>query len=353
MLRDQEAAAADADSSERVRAKGTASRQRTIQVDAETDQLAIPEKGAERGRVLAVQGLSCLVVTEKGESRRCYVRRLLKSLASDQRTVVVTGDWVWIRPEGADEGLVLRVEARRGTLERIYRGREHTIAANVDQILIVASVLDPELKPNLIDRYLAAAEESKVGAIVCLNKLDRTGPDLLEPLMDSYRSIGYPVVGTSAMTGAGLDVLRQLLSAKETVVVGQSGVGKSTLLNSLEPSFQLKVRAISAATGKGRHTTTTARLLALSAGGTVIDTPGIRQFELRANTPKRLAPLFREFRPLLGQCRFPDCAHVAEEDCAIKQAVAEGAIDAGRYESYLRILDVRAAVAQPDGEDEP
>ncbi|MFO0949258.1 MAG: ribosome small subunit-dependent GTPase A [Planctomycetota bacterium] len=333
-----ESAAELADRDERVRAKGNASRKRTVQIDAESDSLAIDESGCLRGRILMAQGLYSAVVTDDGKIHRCYIRRLLKSLQTEERGVIATGDWVWFKPAPNDEGLIVRVEPRERTLTRGYRKREQVIAANIDQVLIVASVLEPDLKPNLVDRYLVSAERSEIRAIVCVNKVDLASSWRLQPLVGLYSQLGYPILMTSAATGQGIARLKEELRGRETVIVGQSGVGKSSLLNALEPKLHLRVGDVSNATRKGKHTTTTAQLLRLEGEGTVVDTPGVRQFELWDLEPTEVAGYFVEFRAFLRHCRFPGCTHSHEVGCAVKEGVDAGLISAGRHESYLRIL---------------
>lgn len=334
---------------ERVRAKGSASRKRTIRASADGG-LAIDPSQCQRGRILAVHGLYCSVVTEDGQVHRCTIRRLLKSLATDERGVVATGDWVWFLPAPQGEGRIERVEPRGRSLTRAYRGREQVIAANVDQLLIVGSIVEPPLKPNLLDRYLLAAERSGMGPILCLNKIDRIDPEDVRPVVELYRQLGYAVVVTSATTGQGIDSLRAVLAGRETVIVGQSGVGKSSLLNALEPTLNLKVARVSERSGKGRHTTTTARLIRFAEGGTVVDTPGVRQFESWDLPPAEVARYFREFEAFADRCHFPGCRHSHETGCAVKEAVDADQISAGRYHSYLRLLGAPPARLELDEE---
>ncbi len=297
------------------------------------------------GRVLSVHGLACAVQADDGTLYQCAVRRLLKTLATDQRHVVVAGDRVVFRPVvGKDvdagvlhEGIIERVEPRRGTLCRASRGRLQVLVANVDQVLIVSSAAEPRLKPNLIDRVLVSAEKGRLRPIICINKIDLVDPASLEPLVGVYGQMGYHVLLLSATTGRGVDRLRRLLVNQATVVAGQSGVGKSSLLNALDDTLQLKVGEISAETEKGKHTTTTARLLPLHFGGYVVDTPGIRQFQLWDVVPEEVAGYYRDLRCYVNHCRFPDCTHTHEDDCAVKNAVADGRIDARRYESYCHL----------------
>ncbi len=328
---------------ERVRAKGELSRKRTIiQEDRQSEDRpqgsvempAVDASSCLPGRVLRVHGLNSMVVSEDGRLFRCAVRRLLKTLATEERGVVVAGDRVWIRPQGA-EGFIERVEPRKGLLTRASRGREHVIVANVDQVVFVLSLVEPELKPHLIDRYLASAEQGGIAPILCLNKADLVDAADYQPVVGLYSQLGIPTLLTSAATGLGVERLRQWLQRRQTVFSGQSGVGKSSLLNAIQPGLGLRVREVSETTQKGKHTTTTAELIALDFGGYVVDTPGLRQFELWDIIPEEVEGFFAEFRPYVHLCPFPDCTHTHEEDCAIKKAVRRRFISESRYLSYL------------------
>jgi ribosome biogenesis GTPase len=312
---------------ERVSGKGELTRRRTVtgsQIEAGDQpgfpvQLEVDETVCRRGRVLAVHGLVSTVRAEDGQTYQCATRRLLKTLHTDQRHVVAVGDRVLFRPVSAselDEGLIERVEPRRGSLCRTSRGRQQIIVTNVDQILIVASAAEPRLKPNLIDRLLVTAEKSNIRPILCINKVDLVDPASLEPLVGVYSQMGYPVLLLSAKTGFGTARLTRLLRDRESVLVGQSGVGKSSLLNAVDGSLP------------------TARLLPLAFGGYVVDTPGIRQFQLWDVISEEVAGLYRDLRPYVSHCRFPDCTHTHEAECAVKDAVADGRLDERRYESY-------------------
>jgi len=325
---------------ERVRAKGELSRKRTI-ISSETgprdgvrERPAI-DPSCVAGRVLRVHGLDNVVRTDDGRELRCKVRRLLKSLASDERNVVTTGDRVWVRPSLNDEGFIEGVEPRHGILTRASRGREHVLVANVDQVVIVVALKEPDLKPHLIDRYLASAEQGSLKPVVCLNKADLVDPAEFQPLIGFYSQLGIAALLTSAETGAGLNRLRRLLTGRQTVFSGQSGVGKSSLLNAIQPGLGLQVREVSEVNQKGRHTTSTAELLELHFGGWVVDTPGIRQFQLWDIMPEQLEGFFPEFRAFVPHCVYPDCTHTHEDRCAIKDAVERGLIADFRYESYL------------------
>jgi len=334
---------------ERVSGKGELTRRRTVTGD-ETDrgdepgfqvQLDVDERVCRRGRVLGVHGLISTVRDDEGQLHQCATRRLLKTLSTDQRHVVVAGDRVLFRPVSStdvNEGIIERVEPRRGSLCRTSRGRQHVIVTNVDQVLIVASAAQPRLKPNLIDRLLVTAEKSGVRPVVCINKVDLIEPASLEPLVGVYSQMGYQVLLLSAKTGFGIARLPRLLQDRESVVVGQSGVGKSSLLNAVDESLHLRVETVSRETEKGRHTTSTAELLPLAFGGYVVDTPGIRQFQLWDVIPEEVAGFYRDLRPYVSHCKFPDCTHTHEADCAVKDAVADGRLDERRYESYCGLF---------------
>jgi ribosome biogenesis GTPase / thiamine phosphate phosphatase len=208
----------------------------------------------------------------------------------------------------------------------------------VDQLLIIASAAEPYLKPNLIDRFLISAHKAGLRPLICVNKIDLVDPASLEPIVGVYSQMGYRVLLLSATTGFGIDRLRRAMTGRASVVAGQSGVGKSSLLNAVDPKLQLRVEAVSAETQKGRHTTTTARLLPLSARGYVVDTPGIRQFQLWDVIAEEVGGYFRDLRPYINHCRFPNCTHTHETDCAVKDAVADGRLDLRRYESYCHLF---------------
>ncbi len=333
---------------ERVRARGDISRKRTVMQDdvgpvqgEQSSMPAVDQKECLVGRVLRVHGLVSVVQTDDGRHFRCATRRLLKTLATDERGVVVTGDRVWIRPAPGDEGFIERVEPRHGLLTRASRKREHVLVANVDQVVIVVALAQPDLKPHLIDRYLASAEQGGIKPIICLNKVDLVDPVEAQPLVGAYSQLGIPTLLTSAETGAGIEQLRLRLKDRQSVFSGQSGVGKSSLLNAIQPGLGLVVRAVSEVNDKGRHTTTTAELIRLETGGWVVDTPGIRQFALWNIRPEEVEGFFVEFRPFVPLCGFPDCTHTHEQRCAVKDAVERGFISDRRYFSYLGLIEGR------------
>jgi ribosome biogenesis GTPase / thiamine phosphate phosphatase len=333
---------------ERVRAKGDLSRHRTVmqETDCEKSDAAAADPGSNLaidlaecvpGRVVRCHGLYSTVEMDDGRTLRCGVRGLLKSLAIDGRSVVAVGDRVWIRPGGGNEGLIEKVEARRGTITRGYRHREHVIVSNIDQLMIVSAFAEPGLKLPLVDRYLISAEKGGVSPIIVLNKADLVDLADYQWVIGLYSALGYETIATSAADNRGVDRLRSLLGQGTTAISGQSGVGKSSLLNAVQPGLNLRVREVSDWTLKGKHTTTNAELIRLQSGGFVVDTPGLRQFALWPVEPAELDGSFIEFRPYLRLCKFPDCSHTHETECAVLDAVHWGQIQAGRYESYLKL----------------
>jgi ribosome biogenesis GTPase / thiamine phosphate phosphatase len=334
--------------SERVRAKGDLSRHRTIiqedltkaesrEVEGNSSLDSMPEtsvKDCLRGRVIRVHGLQSVVDAEDGKTYRCAVRRLLKSMMTDERNVITCGDRVWFRPSG-DEGMIEKVDNRKGVLTRASRRREHVLVSNVDQLIIVISLVQPDLKPHLIDRYLASAEQGGLKPILVLNKADLVEPARLQSLLGAYAQLGIPAFLTSVRTGVGIDQLRMHLSDRASVFSGQSGVGKSSLLNAIQPDLALRVRTVSEVNQKGRHTTTTAELIKLETGGWVVDTPGVRQLQLWNIIPEEVEGFFPEFRPYVALCGFPDCTHQHEHNCAVQQAVRRRHISPRRFHSYL------------------
>jgi ribosome biogenesis GTPase len=323
---------------ERISGKGELTRKRTVTAAGPPrdgiDGLAVQPlaAGAWRGRVFEVHGLETYVSPAAGPPVRCTTRRLLRSVATEQRHPVAAGDWVHVVA-----GVIQSVEPRRSSLCRESRGRRHVIVANVDQVIVVGSAALPDLKPALIDRLLVAAEASGIRPLVCINKADLVDPGALVPLAGVYARMGYPVVLCSAASGMGLDRLAAELPGRVTAVVGQSGVGKSSLLNALDPGLALPVAAVSRENEKGRHTTTTARLVPHRFGGSFVDTPGVRQFALWQLVPAEAPSAFRDLRPLANLCRFPDCTHDHETDCAVKHAVADGLLDTRRWESCRQL----------------
>jgi len=260
---------------------------------------------------------------------------------------VAIGDVVLFAPAEAGRGQIREVEPRRNTLSRSIvdakrrgggREVEQVIAANVDQVVAVFAAAKPRPTWHLLDRYLVGAEASDIPALICVTKLDLADGERTRDDTAVYERLGYRVLYTSAKTGEGVDDVRDALRDRVSVLVGKSGVGKTSLLNALQPGLGLYVKEVSRSSGKGRHATTHLEMFPLDIGGGVVDTPGMKVFE-PADDSTDIAYYFREMRPLLGLCRFgADCSHTHEPQCAIKEAVESGDIDERRYESYLKMV---------------
>jgi ribosome biogenesis GTPase len=218
------------------------------------------------------------------------------------------------------------------------KGTEQVIAANVDQMVIVVSVAHPKFKQHLIDRFTVAAIKGGLKPAIVINKIDLSHKVDLRRIGEIYRGLEMPVVRSSCTDGRGIEDLRLVLKDHESILVGHSGVGKSTLLNRVKPGLDLRTREVSEATNKGTHATTAIELYPLDFGGYVVDTPGLKVLGLWDLDQDELETLFPEFKPYLGQCKFARCSHTHEPECAIKQAVTEHEIYSERYESYARIL---------------
>ena len=238
-------------------------------------------------------------------------------------------------------GVITEVLPRKKKFSRRAAGvkpLEQVIVSNADQVIPVLSATKPKLKWKLLDRYLADAEFASHPAIVCITKLDLANRDKLVNEVNLYRRLGYPVILTSAVTGEGLDELKNSLKDKTTVLLGKSGVGKTTLLNTIQPGLGLRVDEVSGSTGKGKHTTSNLEMFELEFGGKIIDTPGMREFGIWNIESMDIAGLFPEMRPYIGDCKFGlSCSHTHEPGCAIKIAVEAGEIAYHRYGSYLSL----------------
>ncbi|PIJ52079.1 ribosome biogenesis GTPase RsgA [Erwinia sp. OLTSP20] len=294
------------------------------------------------GLVISRFGMHADVEDAQGEHHRCNIRRTIRSL--------VTGDRVVWRPgigNGSGvKGIVEAVHDRQSVLTRpdLYDGVK-PVAANIDQILIVSAIL-PELSLNIIDRYLVASETLDIEPLLVLNKtdlLDDPAREFVEQQMAIYRHIGYRVIMASSRQHEGLQALEKALAGRTSIFAGQSGVGKSSLLNTLL-GLELDDQAIltnevSDVSGLGQHTTTAARLYHFPHGGDVIDSPGVREFGLWHLEPEQITYGFVEFRAFLGSCKFRDCKHDSDPGCAIRAAVERGEISSSRFDNYHRILE--------------
>ena len=255
---------------------------------------------------------------------------------------VAVGDQVIFTQLDTEEGVVEDILPRKTKFSRQYAGKqgdiEQVIVANADQIVAVVSTLMPPLNFRTLDRFLILAEAGDMDAVICLNKMDlvdATQPEELTETFTNYEKLGYQVLYTSIHTPESLDALRHALRDKFSVIIGASGVGKSSLLNAIQPDLGLRTGEVGIKTQKGRHTTTLVELFSLEIGGEVADTPGIREVGLWGVDTENLEYYFPEMEPHLGQCKYSDCAHVTEPDCAIQDAVEAGEIHAERYRSYV------------------
>jgi ribosome biogenesis GTPase len=277
------------------------------------------------------------------------MRRTVRDVkVHDQEDPLAVGDEVRFIDAGNGAGLVVEVLPRRNRLARraatpdpSRHKFEHVIGANIDQVVAVFAAARPNPKWNLLDRYLAAAESLDLPILICITKLDLVpdDDDNLTATLHEYHRIGYRMVLTSAFTGEGLNELQEALRGRLSVLVGKSGVGKTALLNAIEPGLGLRVGAVGKGqVGKGKHTTTQVEMVPLRIGGKVVDTPGVREFGLWDVAEDDLALFFPEMRPFVGKCRFGlDCQHDEEPGCAIRKAVMTGKIDPRRYQSYMQL----------------
>jgi ribosome biogenesis GTPase len=277
-----------------------------------------------------------------------------------QSDIVAVGDHVSFSLNKDSEegtGMIDSVAERQRVLSRtrpsahsrqLQSDREQVLVANPDQVLFTFSLKKPQPNLRKLDRFLIVAERNKIPAAICVNKIDLGKPGEGEKLFKVYQQIGYPVFFTSVLKGIGIEQIKQLLANKITVITGSSGVGKSSLLNAVQPQLGLKVSSVSKATGKGMHTTRYAELIPLEMGGYVADTPGIRGLALYDIEPDELDAYFKEMAPLVPNCQFSDCTHIHEPGCAIRKAVETGTITPARYDSYMRLREEHEALQEAE-----
>ncbi|NJP04120.1 MAG: ribosome small subunit-dependent GTPase A [Chloroflexaceae bacterium] len=296
-----------------------------------------------QGKVLRAQSGFFWVQTDEG-ILECRLRGRLKK-ERQQSDIVVIGDDVEVMRVSPEQGAIESVYERRSRFSRRQPGsrgqwKEDILIANVDQVVLVFACANPPMKPRLLDRFLVIAEYNEIAPVIVANKVDLVGSDQVNVQFAPYQQIGYPVLSVSARQGSGIEALRDRLEGCISVLTGPSGVGKSSLLNALQPELALQEGSVSTAVNKGRHTTVVAELHPLGgpAGGYVADTPGLRELAAWLVPQEELAWCFPEMRPFLGACDFHNCLHTHEPGCAVRQAVAEQTITQERYESYVRQL---------------
>ncbi|RKU30613.1 ribosome small subunit-dependent GTPase A [Candidatus Poribacteria bacterium] len=310
----------------------------------------------EQGRVIRARtgfydvqhGEIILRCTLRGTLKRRHRSETGRRIYADP---VAVGDQVIFTQLDAEEGVIEDILPRKTKFSRQYAGKqgdiEQVIVANADQIVAVASTFMPPLNFRTLDRFLILAEAGDMDAVICLNKMDLVDATQSEEhtaTFTNYEKLGYPVLYTSIYTPESLDAFREALRDKFSVIIGASGVGKSSLLNAIQPNLGLRTAEVGIKTQKGRHTTTLVELFALDIGGEVADTPGIREVGLWGIDTENLEYYFPEMEPYLGTCKYNDCAHVAEPDCAVQDAVETGEIHAERYRSYV-VLRTEEATA--------
>ncbi len=305
------------------------------------------------GVVVAFHGLFADVLSG-GELHRCALRGRLETADSEDRSLLVVGDRVEFSPTAEREGVVERRLERTNTLvrgdKRVQRFR-HAIAANVDRVMLIASVQNPRFRPGIVDRFLVAASSQELPALLVVNKIALAADEKIRADVTEYRELyaglGLRVISTSATERTGLDEFAAALAEARTVLVGHSGVGKTTLLNAIDSELDLPVRPVNRKTGKGTHMTSVARLLRLSSGDWVIDTPGVRELDIIDLAPSDLEAQFPEFLPLLENCEKDNCSHRSEPGCAIKRAVEAGEVHPRRHESYLAMFESLMKAERP------
>lgn len=319
----------------------------------ESKQQKVSHENLTQGRVISIESQGITVAVEGEGTFNCTLRGLLKKENTQKKNLVTVGDVVWIEKSNEKEGQIADVDERKTVLSRadnLSRRKEQLIASNIDQVFITSSVVSPPIKFPLIDRYIIAAHKGGMTPIVVINKIDLLGgptegdplveqeKEIYEGLVEAYKKAGVTLIATSIETGEGIDLLKSLMKDKISVFSGQSGVGKSSLIN-IVAGYDLRTGGIVDRTKKGSHTTTSTKLLPLSFGGWCVDTPGIKSFGVWQLDKDEVEHYFDEIFACGHNCRYPDCSHTGEEGCAVTTALDKGEISSLRYTSYCALLD--------------
>ncbi len=297
------------------------------------------------GKVIKSTGSWYLVRTEIGKIHACRLKGKFRLNGIKHTNPITVGDQVEFELETESEnGVIHKLYDRKNHIIRKANNmskQTHIIASNLDQSLLIITLAFPKTSLGFIDRFLVSAEAYHIPAILVFNKIDLMQgewEDMVDETIQRYQKIGYTCLKTSTVTGAGIEALTALLKNKISLLSGHSGVGKSTLLNHIEPNLDLKTTAISSYSLKGQHTTTFAEMHPLSFGGYIVDTPGIREFGLVDFEDAEISHYFKEMQPFIGHCKFNNCKHINEPECAVQDAVKEGKISIERFSSYLSIM---------------
>jgi ribosome biogenesis GTPase / thiamine phosphate phosphatase len=298
-----------------------------------------------RGLVISSPGNQHLVKAENGEMYSCSLKGLFRKKGTGFTNPVVVGDYVrFEKGQEKGTGVIYEIETRKNYIVRAStrkKNKNHIIASNIDQALLITSIKFPNVKPGFIDRFLVTCEAYHIPAIIVFNKedlLNDKSHERLKEISSIYESIGYKTYSISVKENKGIAGLKELLRGKTSLTAGHSGVGKSSLINTLIPGLNLKVANLSGYTGKGVHTTTKASMFSLPEGGYIIDTPGIKELTIVDIEPEEISHYFPEMKALIHDCQFHNCWHIDEPGCAVKEAFINGKINETRFENYLHIV---------------
>lgn len=298
------------------------------------------------GVVIRSTGSSCNVLNDKGEVIDCRLKGNFRIKGIRSTNPLAVGDKVtFTYDQDHNVGLIRTIEDRHNYIIRKatrLSKQSHIIAANIDQVIVMVTIASPRTSTGFIDRFLVTAEAYHIPAMLVFNKIDLIYGEAavkLDQLTQLYEGLGYPCFRTSALKGIGIEEVKALLKNKVSLISGHSGVGKTALINTIEPGLLRRVGEISDYHQKGKHTTTFAEMLPLSFGGFIIDTPGIKEFGLVNFDKQEIAERFPEMRQLMHECQFNNCTHVHEPGCAVKTALSKGLISKSRYSNYLSILN--------------